>query len=214
MDDGDISALRREYLQTGLDEAELHPDPVTQSRLWLHAAVEAGFTEPTAMTLATVGVGGAPAARMVLLKGLDARGFAFYTHYHSAKARELEANPRAALVFCWTALERQIRVSGSVSRTSPEESDAYFATRPYGSQIAAWASPQSETISNRTALEARRDAAAARYREGEVPRPPDWGGYRLAHEQVEFWQGRADRLHDRLRYRRQGEGWLIERLAP
>ena len=198
----------------GLHERDLDPDPLTQFERWLADAIEAGQLEPFAMALATATPDGRPSARMVLLRGLDARGFAFYTNYESRKGDELARNPRAALVFWWDRLGRQVRVEGSVERVTAAESEAYFASRPAGSRLAAWASRQSRVVASRAELdEAYRDAAA-RFG-GSVPLPPYWGGYRVAPESIEFWHHRENRFHDRLRYRRApGGGWLIERLAP
>jgi pyridoxamine 5'-phosphate oxidase len=210
-----IAAIRREYARAALTEAELHPDPLYQFRLWFTQALEAAVNEPNAMTLATATPNGQPSARIVLLKGVDEQGFVFFTSYESRKGRELESNPHAALVFFWPELERQVRVTGVASRVSPAESEAYFRSRPRGSRIGAWASAQSEVIPNRAALQERIDEVMARFPEEEVPIPPFWGGYRVVPEVVEFWQGRPSRLHDRLRYSRQPIGdWLIERLAP
>ena len=199
----------------GLAEGDVDPDPVVQFGRWLGDAQAAGLVEPTATALATATADGRPSARMVLLRGVDQRGFVFYTNYESRKAAELAANPRAALVFWWGELQRQVRVEGRVERTSPEESAAYFATRPLGSRLSAWASPQSQVIAGRAVLERRVAELAAAYPGGDVPLPPFWGGYRLVHEVVELWHGRPNRLHDRLRYTRaEGGGWRIERLAP
>ena len=199
----------------GLSEADLAPDPFAQFQAWFDTALAAGLPEPNAMTLATATPDGRPSARMVLIKGVDPRGFVFYTNYESRKGRELEANPWAALVFYWPELERQIRIEGRVERVAAEESDAYFASRPLGSRLGAWASPQSQVIPGRDVLEARLRDLEARFASGDVPRPPHWGGYRVVPEAVEFWQGRPSRLHDRLRYTRQADGrWAIERLAP
>lgn len=209
-----IPHLRREYGPAGLAETDVDPDPIAQFRSWLAAAVAAGLREPNAMTLATADADGAPSARTVLLKGVDERGFTFFTNRRSRKGRELAANPRAALVFAWLPLERQVCVSGTVAPVPDEESDAYFASRPLGARLGAWASVQSQVIPSRAVLEAARDAAAARAADGVIPRPPHWGGYRLAPERLELWQGRADRLHDRLQYRRVGPGWVLERLSP
>jgi pyridoxamine 5'-phosphate oxidase len=199
----------------GLAEGDVDPDPVVQFGRWLGDAQAAGLVEPTATTLATATADGRPSARMVLLRGVDQRGFVFYTNYESRKAAELAANPRAALVFWWGELLRQVRVEGRVERTSQEESAAYFATRPLGSRLSAWASPQSQVIGGRAVLERRVAELAAAYPGGDVPLPPFWGGYRLVHEVVELWHGRPNRLHDRLRYTRaEGGGWRIQRLAP
>jgi pyridoxamine 5'-phosphate oxidase len=210
-----LSDLRKEYMLHGLSEADLAPDPFAQFQAWFDTALAAGLPEPNAMTLATATPDGRPSARMVLIKGVDPRGFVFYTNYESRKGRELEANPWAALVFYWPELERQIRIEGRVERVAAEESDAYFASRPLGSRLGAWASPQSQVIPGRDVLEARLRDLEARFASGDVPRPPHWGGYRVVPEAVEFWQGRPSRLHDRLRYTRQADGrWAIERLAP
>ncbi len=215
MNESALSALRREYAVGGLDESDLTPDPLAMFRRWLHDATAAGLHEPNAMVLATVSSGGAPSSRMVLLKGLDERGFAFFTNYESRKAHDLDANPACALLFPWHGLERQVRVEGTATRLGPEENAVYFGSRPRGSQIGAWASPQSEVVASRAALDERYDAAAARFGDdGDVPLPPHWGGYRVAPEVVELWQGRRGRMHDRIRYRRDGDGWVTERLAP
>jgi pyridoxamine 5'-phosphate oxidase len=195
-------------------ERELSADPVGQFAAWFRAAGEAGIRLPEAVVLATATPDGAPSARAVLLKGFDAAGFVFYTNYESRKGRELAANPRAALLFYWDPLGRQVRVEGRVAAVSPEESDAYFATRPLGSRLGALASPQSAVIDGRDDLERRVAELEAEYAERDPPRPASWGGYRLAHEAVEFWQHRENRLHDRLRYRRSDGGWIVERLAP
>ena len=206
--------MRREYAREGLAEADVDADPVVQFGRWFEQAEQEGLLEPHAMTLATATPGGRPSARMVLLRGFDQRGFCFYTNYQSRKGDELAANPRAALVFWWDKLERQVRIEGRVERTSRAESEAYFASRPPGSQLSAAASPQSRVIDGRATLERRVTELATGQRDGQVPLPEFWGGYRLAHEVVEFWQGRPNRLHDRLRYRRAGSGWKLERLAP
>ena len=196
-------------------EAEAEPDPLRRFGRWLRAAIEAGEREPTAMTLATASAAGAPAARMVLLKGADERGFVFYTNVESAKGRDLAEIPRAALVLFWGVLQRQVRVSGTVSPVSAEEADAYFASRSRAARLGAWASRQSTVIPDRAALEARLAEYDALYPGESVPRPPYWGGFRVAPRTIEFWQGRPGRLHDRWRYSRQADGaWLIERLAP
>lgn len=197
-----------------LDEDDLDPDPLTQFRAWFDEAAAAGIELPEAMALATANAEGAPSVRMVLLKAADERGFAFVSGYRSRKGRELERTGRGALLFYWHPLGRQIRVEGEVRRAPPEESDEYFHNRPRASQLSSAGSPQSEVVESRAALEARVEEVAARHADGEVPRPEGWGGFRLEPETYEFWQHRADRLHDRFRYRRADPGWLIERLAP
>jgi pyridoxamine 5'-phosphate oxidase len=209
-----VADVRREYGLAGLSERDLAADPIDQFRLWLEQAMTVDPKEFTAMTLATADREGRPSARVVLLKGVDERGFVFYTHYDSHKGRELRENPRAALVFYWPLQDRQVRVEGTVEKTSRAESEAYFASRPLGSRVGAWASPQSRRISSREELERKVREAGERFGE-EVPLPPDWGGFRVHPETIEFWQGRPSRLHDRLCYSLDSEGhWRIERLAP
>ena len=195
-----------------LDEAGVDPDPLRQFAAWFDEAGPAGVRAPEAMALATAATGGSPSVRMVLLKGFDERGFVFFTGYESRKGQELVENPRAALLFYWDPLGRQVRIEGPVERAPEEESDAYFRTRPRGAQISASVSPQSRVVESRAGLEAL--AAELEARGVELPRPPAWGGFRLAPETYEFWQHRANRLHDRLRYRRADGGWIVERLAP
>lgn len=194
---------------------DLQPDPVRQFARWYHDAMEARLPLPDGMTLATVDEHGRPSSRVVLLKSFDESGFVFYTNYRSRKALELAGNPAAALCFWWPSLDRQVRIEGSVARVTEAESDAYFATRPRGSQIGAWASDQSRVVDDdRSTLEDRARELEQRWRGQDIPRPPQWGGFRLRHEAFEFWQNRDDRLHDRFRYTRWGEEWRIERLAP
>ncbi|HET8624987.1 MAG TPA: pyridoxamine 5'-phosphate oxidase [Gemmatimonadales bacterium] len=209
-----ISDLRREYAAARLDEADVDPDPIRQFTRWFDDARRAELPEPNAMTLATASSDGAPSARIVLLKGTDDGGFAFFTDYRSRKGRELEANPRAALVFHWGELERQVRITGTVVRLEREENEAYFLSRPRGSRLGAWTSHQSTVIASRADLEERLEAMAARFDGGDVPLPPYWGGFRLRPDTVEFWQGRDNRLHDRIIYRREGAAWRVERLSP
>jgi len=207
--------LRRDYALAGLSEKELARDPFRQFDKWFAEAEASKLPDPNAMILATAGRDGRPAARTVLLKGLDGRGFVFYTNYESRKGRELEANPRATLLFPWNALERQVIVEGTVARVAREESETYFHSRPRLSQLAAVASPQSSIIASRSVLEDSVKVLEKKYAGQEIPLPPNWGGYRLVPETVEFWQGRRNRLHDRLRYRRSAAGdWTIERLGP
>ena len=211
----DLQRLRKEYTRAGLTEAEADPDPIEQFRKWFDEALAADLHEPNAMTLATATPDGRPSARVVLLKGYDERGFVFYTSYEGRKSRELEENPRCALVFYWSELERQIRIEGRAGRVSEEESDAYYGSRPRGSRLSAWVSAQSCPVEDRGALEKRLWELEAEYEGREIPRPPFWGGYRVEPEAIEFWQGRENRMHDRLLYRRlSGGGWRMQRLQP
>jgi pyridoxamine 5'-phosphate oxidase len=210
----DVEARRERARERGLTEADLDRDPIVQFDRWFAEVSELAPFDAVAVALATAAADGAPSVRYVLLKGVDEAGFTFFTHYDSPKGRDLEGDARAALVFGWHALARQVRVSGVVERVSPAESDDYWRTRPRGSQLGAWASPQSQVIPDRRVLEDSVAELAGRFAEGDVPRPANWGGYRLVPGWVEFWQSRADRLHDRLRYSRDGSGWRIERLAP
>ena len=210
-----VEALRRDYRQHQLQESELLAHPVAQFKHWFEAALAAQMPEPNAMTLATCNAAGRPSARIVLLKGYDEEGFVFYSNYESQKARDLEENPQAALVFCWLGLERQVRINGRVEKLSAAASERYFHSRPKGSQIGAWASPQSTIIPDRSVLEDKVKALRTEYEgQEQLPLPPDWGGYVLRPDELEFWQGRSSRLHDRLRYRREGEVWRVDRLAP
>jgi len=213
-DHPDVSKIRTEYLRAGLLESDLLPSPVAQLQKWLKEAVDAKVLEPSAMTLATATPDGVPSARIVLLKGVEEAGLTFFTNYESQKGAEIGKNPNAALVFFWPELERQVRVGGKVSKVSPEESQSYFHSRPRGSQLGAWASRQSEVILNREAIERAARDVEKKFAGVDVPVPPYWGGYLLAPVFFEFWQGRASRLHDRIRFDHESNGWRISRLSP
>ncbi|HEX9958561.1 MAG TPA: pyridoxamine 5'-phosphate oxidase [Fibrella sp.] len=209
-----IADLRKEYTLNGLDQTDVLPDPFAQFQQWFDAALAAGVHEPNAMHLATIGPDDRPEGRIVLVKGIDATGFSFYTNYNSEKGRSLLANPVAALTFFWPELERQVRIEGRVEKLADSESDAYFNSRPRASQLGAWVSNQSEVISSRDVLEIRQKALEAKFNGQQIPRPPHWGGFRVVPDQLEFWQGRPSRLHDRIRYRLAAGTWLIERVSP
>jgi pyridoxamine 5'-phosphate oxidase len=210
-----IASLRRDVSESQLEESDVAPDPIDQFGAWMQEAIDAGLTFPNAMALATASAEGVPSARIVLLKGIDERGFVFFTNYESRKGRELAENPRAAVVFHWQQLGRQVRVEGEVVALPSEESEAYFRTRPRGSRLAAWASRQSEVITSRRVLEKRFAELSTSYHEQDIPLPPFWGGYLLKPRVIELWQARRNRLHDRVRYRKDEEGsWMVERLAP
>lgn len=209
-----IADLRKDYTLQSLDESDVYADPFQQFQYWFEQAVAAELPEPNAMTVATATPDGIPSARILLLKGFDERGFVFFTNYESHKGQELTANPHAAIVFLWAELERQVRIQGTVEKASESESDGYFYSRPLGSRYGAWVSEQSSVIPNRAALEERLKSLEAEYPDGNIPRPPHWGGYRLKPTVIEFWQGRPSRLHDRLRYRLDNGTWILDRLAP
>jgi pyridoxamine 5'-phosphate oxidase len=209
-----ISNLRSEYGRAELSEQDAASDPIEQFARWFNDATAAGARDVNAMSLATASPDGRPSNRIVLLKEFDASGFVFYTNYHSRKGGELMANPLACALFFWVELERQVRIEGSVSRIPAAQSDQYFAQRPLEARLGAWASPQSEAIADRAELEARLAEARARFSQADPPRPPHWGGYRIAPASIEFWQGRSSRLHDRLLYVREAGGWRRSRLAP
>jgi pyridoxamine 5'-phosphate oxidase len=211
----DPASSRYEHAAHGLRRRDLESDPIKQFGNWFTAAIEAGIRDVSAMNLATAGRSGKPSVRVVLLKGFDQEGFVFFTNYESEKGRQLEENARAALAFYWIELDRQIRISGPAEKTSREESERYFHSRPVGSQLGAWVSRQSEVIDGRRVLDARMAEMTERFGDKPIPLPPHWGGYRVTPEVIEFWQGRPNRLHDRFRYTRQAKGtWLIDRLAP
>lgn len=210
-----VADLRKEYTFRGLSEADVYPNPFEQFRIWFDQALAAQLPEPNAMTIATATSDGKPSARMVLLKDFDERGFVFYTNYESHKGQELVANPWGAIVFWWAELERQVRIEGRVEKVPPEESDEYFHSRPKGSQLGAWASAQSQVVESREVLERRLEQLKEEYENKDVPRPPHWGGFRVVPQEIEFWQGRPNRLHDRLVYRCGEDGsWTIQRLSP
>ena len=208
-----IADLRQEYMRAGLSEAQADADPLRQFERWFDDALRAKLSLPNAMTLATVTPAGAPSARIVLLKGVEQGAFLFYTNYLSRKGRELEQRAQACLLLLWSDLERQVRIDGVVQKVASTESDAYYATRPLGARLSAWASAQSVTVATRKILEDAMEQARRQHGD-QPPRPANWGGYRVVPQEIEFWQGRADRLHDRLRYRRKGDLWAIERLSP
>jgi len=212
--DHNVADLREEYGGAGLNESDLDANPVEQFRRWFDEALTANLHEPNAMTLATSTPDGQPSARIVLLKGYDERGFVFYTNHEGRKGRELTENPRCALLFYWGELGRQVRIEGTAARVPDVEADAYFASRPRGSRLGAWASAQSREVGGRRALEDRLRELELEYEGREIPRPPFWGGYRVEPAEFEFWQGRENRLHDRLVYRRAGDGWEVSRLQP
>lgn len=209
-----IADLRKDYMQGSLNESDALPSPFDFFRKWFDQALSSDLPEPNAMTLATVGPDGRPSARVVLIKGLDERGFTFFTNYESRKAEHMAANPNAALLFHWTELERQVRIEGRVEKVTDAESDAYYLSRPAGSRIGAWASPQSRVVGSRDALEALVNTAKVEHQGDPAQRPPFWGGYRLVPDYFEFWQGRPSRLHDRLAYHLRSGQWEIHRLAP
>lgn len=210
----DIAELRREYQYAGLSRKDLDPDPFHQFERWFIETRNAGLDNPNALSLATCGADGMPSVRTVLLKAFDHRGFVFYTNYGSRKAREIEENPKAAMLFHWLELDRQVKIHGSVGRVSTLESLTYFRSRPHGSQLGAWCSEQSRPIASRTLLEQAFESMKRKFRDGDIPLPDHWGGYRVIPERIEFWQGRKNRLHDRFEYRKEGDEWEIRRLAP
>lgn len=209
-----ISDLRKDYTLQGLDKADVAPNPIEQFRIWFEAALAAGVPEPNAMHISTITADGRPDGRIVLIKDVSAAGFVFYTNYQSRKGRELIERPFAALTFFYPELERQIRIEGRVEKVSDEESDTYFNSRPRGSQIGAWVSNQSSVVESRDVLESRQRELETQFDGQPVPRPPHWGGFVVIPDALEFWQGRPSRLHDRIRYRKEGQDWLIDRLSP
>ncbi|HBE18428.1 MAG TPA: pyridoxamine 5'-phosphate oxidase [Cyanobacteria bacterium UBA11149] len=213
--DKKIADLRKEYTLQGLKETDVLPNPFAQFKIWLDRAIAAELPEPNAMSIATASLDGKPSVRMVLLKEYDERGFAFFTNYNSQKGQQLRDNPWGAIAFWWAELERQVRIEGKVEQVSPPESDSYFQNRPRDSQLGAWTSAQSEVIDSREVLEERLGKFQQEYENQDVPRPPNWGGFRLIPSVIEFWQGRPNRLHDRLLYTIQDDGsWIIQRLSP
>ncbi|ARK12411.1 pyridoxamine 5'-phosphate oxidase [Fibrivirga algicola] len=209
-----IADLRKDYTLNGLDKTDVLPDPIAQFQQWFDAALAAGVHEPNAMHLATINAQGRPEGRIVLVKGIDATGFSFYTNYNSQKAASLAVHPVASLTFFWPELERQVRIEGQVEKVSEAESDTYFNSRPRGSQLGAWVSQQSEVISGRDVLTAQQETFEAQFAGKPIPRPPHWGGFRVIPDSIEFWQGRPSRLHDRIRYRLEAGTWQIERVSP
>ncbi len=209
-----IASIRKDYQLKSLDETEVRPDAIDQFSIWWNEALKAEIDEVNAMTLCTIKPDGKPSARIVLLKGFDSSGFVFFTNYESDKGSQLSENPFASIVFFWKELERQVRIEGTCVKVAEEESDVYFSSRPLGSRIGAWVSPQSRPIANRAVLEQRMEEVQKKFNLCDIPRPPHWGGYRVLPESIEFWQGRSNRLHDRMLYTKKGSSWEINRLAP